>query len=188
MSFLDSEEKINQTFGDHPAMLSERPWDSNNMATSKLLQYYAELCKLDIFMHLCKLDYVGEDNVESVLNVVEVCCHISKLKKVWSSRSTVYTNTPDELYDKFTRLSVSLLNDAKKWSIQLCSTYLAALSPELVEEVTGDKNFKMPDLTTLTTKPLQVKALRTVRRHGSSGWKEILKQKKKNGSYVPWYE
>ena len=30
-------------------------------------------------------------------------------------------DTPDELYDKFTRLSVSLPDDTTSWYIQLCS-------------------------------------------------------------------
>ena len=179
MTFLDNDFNFRQTFGDHPTLLPERPWDSNSISTHQQIQAYANLCKLDIFMNLCRQDYVGEDNVDPGLNVVEVCRQISSLRQVWNSGSTIHTDTPDELYDKFTRLTVSLPPDATKWSLQLCSSYLAALSADLAEEVTSDETFRMPNLTTLTTKSLQVEALRTVRRHASTGWKAISKQKEK---------
>ena len=126
MTFLDNDANFTKTFGDHPTMLPEKPLDSNHVTVHQKIHAYAELCKLDIFMHLCKLDYVGADNVDPGLNVVEVCRQISSLKQIWNENSSIHTDTPDELYDKFTRLAVSLPTDATKWSIQLCSSYLAS--------------------------------------------------------------
>ena len=64
MTFLDGDDQFRQTFGDDPDMLPERPWDSNVTVARKILHEYSEQCKLDIFIHLCQLDYVGESNID----------------------------------------------------------------------------------------------------------------------------
>ena len=87
------------------------------------------------------------------------------------------TNTPEELLDKFTQLSVSLPEDAAMWSIQLCSTYFACLSKGLVDEITAYFKFKIPHLTTLNTKALQLNAVRTVRGNASVSYKLLCKPK-----------
>ena len=50
-------------------------------------------------------------------------------------------DTPDELYDKFTRLSVSLPDDTTSWYIQLCSCYLSDFTIDLAEVIISDMNF-----------------------------------------------
>ena len=88
-----------------------------------------------------------------------------------------HTNIPKELFDKFVQLSVSLPDDATTWSIQLCSTHLLALSNELVEDMTMNSTFSIPDLTTLRTKSFQLYALCTIRGHATKSYKIIVKQK-----------
>ena len=47
------------------------------------------------------------------------------------------------------------------------------------EAVTSEKTFVMPDFSTLTTKALQLTALRTVRSQASTSYRELLKEKLK---------
>ena len=119
-------------------------------------------------MHLCMLDYVGNDKIDPSLNVVEVCRQISGLKQVRMVDGRLLTDTPDELFDKFNEISVSLPDNASTWTLQLCSSYLSALSSDLSEEVTSDKSFVMPDSSKLETKSQQLVALRQVRTQASA--------------------
>ena len=61
--------------------------------------------------------------------------------------------------------------------MQLCSCYLAALNKELDEHVTTESTFIMPDLTTQTTKALQLSALRGIRQHALISFKVLNKRK-----------
>lgn len=159
VDFPDNQDKFKAAFGDSPTLLSARPNDNQIQTFRKSLKYYIKKCTFDVFMHLCMLGYIGHDKVDKSLNVQEVCRQIGTIKQVWSKLGKVYTDTPDELYDKLTSISVSLLNDATTWSINLCSSYLAALTSELSEAITSEKTFNMPRLTDLTTKSPRLEAL-----------------------------
>ena len=90
----------------------------------------------------------------------------------------MYHDTPDKLFDQFSTLVVSLPVKASGWSVQLYSSYLAALSKDLSEYIAAAKStFVMLDLTTLTTKSLQRDALRNIRNYASTGFKNINKKK-----------
>ena len=62
-------------------------------------------------MNLCIWDYIDTDIVDTTLNVQEFYRKISMIKQVWNIGGRVCTDTSDELYDKFTRLSISLPDD-----------------------------------------------------------------------------
>ena len=90
----------------------------------------------------------------------------------------MYHDTPDELFDRFSILAVTLPVKSSGWSIQLYSCYLAALSKDLSEHIASvESTFVMPYLTTLTTKALQMDTLRNIRKHTSAGFKIINKRK-----------
>ena len=95
-------------------------------------------------MHLCRLNYVGHTKVDIGLNTLEICSQISEVKQVYCKGGRVQHNTPDELYDRYSVLAVSLPADSKGWSIQLCSSYFAALSKDLAEHITTKTLFVMP--------------------------------------------
>ena len=99
---MDSQADLDLIFGALLYILPEQLNHNNTESTRLLLQDYSEKCKLDIFMNLCMWDYVGNDTVDTTLNVQEVCRKISTVKQVWNIGWKVYTDTPDELYDKFT--------------------------------------------------------------------------------------
>ena len=122
---------------------------------------------------MCMWDYVGNDAVDPTLIVQNSCRKISTLEQVWNIGGRVCTDTPDELYTKFSRFFVYLPDKASSWSIQLCSYYLSSLTLQLSEAITSDTTFTMPDLATLTTKALQLVALRTVRSQAATYYKEL---------------
>ena len=72
-------------------------------------------------MYLCMLDYVGHDKIDPSLNVVEVYRKISELNQVQSVNGRLITDNPEELFDRFNEISVSLPDNASTWTLQLCS-------------------------------------------------------------------
>ena len=87
--------------------------------------------------------------------------------------------TPDEKFNKFCALTVSLPDNSKTWPIQLCSLFLGALTSELADHITTESSFSIPDLTTLTTKSSQLDALRSIRFYASKSFEILNKQKEK---------
>ena len=67
-------------------------------------------------MHLCMLDYVGHDKIDPALSVQGVCKKLSNLKQNYFAHGRNYAYTPDELFDQFCALSVSLPDNVKTWS------------------------------------------------------------------------
>ena len=78
----------------------------------------------------------------------------------------------------FNELTVNLPEDATKWTLQLCSAYLSALSKDLSERITSESSFIMPNLSTLTTKALRLEALTVVHTLASSSYRELEKEEK----------
>ena len=126
--FLDNQAAFLKTCGTGLGPLPENPKNGNCLSYQRILRGYGKKCKLDIFLHLCRLNYVGHDNVDVTMHTQEVCQRISHLRQTYTIGGQKRTVTPEELFDKLTQLSVILFNNAKTWSIQLCSTYLSLLS------------------------------------------------------------
>ena len=152
-------------------LLPENPNNSNYTSCQRFLREDGKTCKLYIFQHLFRLNYVGHDKVDVSLNTQEICSKVSNLCQVYTLGRQNHTDTPEVLFNKFNQLSVGLPDDAKEWSIQLNSTFLSALSRKAVEDMATDKAFCMTDLTMLNTKVLQLEALRTVRTEASKSYK-----------------
>ena len=92
------------------------------MTSQRIVRDYGDQCKLEIIMHLCRLNYVEYTKVDVELNTLEVCSQISEVKQVYCKGGRVQHDTPDKLYDRCSILAVSLPVDSKGWSIQLCSS------------------------------------------------------------------
>ena len=83
--FLDSKNELQLTFGTSPFMLPSSPTKTSvNMFCQKIIQEYGDLCKLEMFVHLCVLNYVGHANVDIGLNTLDVCSQISDVKQVYN--------------------------------------------------------------------------------------------------------
>ena len=149
------------------------------MSFQIIIRDYGDLCKLEMFMHSCMLNYVDYTKVDVDLNTLDICSQISDVRQVYNQNGRMYHDTLDELFDRFSTLAVSLPVKASGWLVQLCSCYLAALSKDLSENITSaESTFVMSDLITFTTKSLQMDALRNIRNHTSAGYKIINKKKK----------
>ena len=121
--FLNSLDEFRLTFVHYPIMLPNSPNKTSTEITSKrIIREYGDQCKLAIFMHLCRLNYVRHIKLDVELNTLEVCSQISEVKQVYFKGGRVQHDTPDELYDRYSILTVSLPADSKGWSIQLCSS------------------------------------------------------------------
>ena len=87
-----------------PQLFAPRPV-IDSAATVRLdLKTYAEKCMFDVFVHCCRLDYVGsEDNVVSMCAVTEVCKQISALSQQFKYpiNGHWYILTPYQLYDQY---------------------------------------------------------------------------------------
>ena len=68
-------------------------------------------------MHLCMLDYVGNDKVDPSLNAVEVCRQISEVKQMRMVDGKLHTATPEGLFNEYSEISVSLLDNASSWTL-----------------------------------------------------------------------
>ena len=147
------------------------------MTCQRLVRDYGDQCKLETFMHLCCLNYVGHTKVDIGLNMLEVCSQVFEVKQVYCKCGRVQHDTPDELYDRYSILAVSLPADAKGRSAQLCSSYFAVLSKNLAEHIATETEFVIPDLTTLTTKTLQINAHCDIHQFTSSSFKFLNKRK-----------
>ena len=82
MIFLDNQTEFGRTFGALPTLMPSIPTNTNNGSAMLMLNNSLEKCKLDIFMYLCMLDYVGHGKVDPSLNVVGVYHQISEVKQV----------------------------------------------------------------------------------------------------------
>jgi hypothetical protein len=179
LTFLDSQIKFKATFGLNPRVLPMKPSGSDTNNIQDLLRDLEEKCRLDIFMHLCMIDYVGHDKIDPALHVQDVSKQLGLLNQTHTYNGRTVELTPDELYNKCCALSVSLPEDAKMWPIQLCSLFLGVLTSDLSDHVTTKSGFSMPDITTLTTKALQLDALRSIRAYASKSYESLKKQKEK---------
>ena len=63
------------------------------------LEQLVDSCQLDVFIYICRIDYVGTDTVDTVFYSQEVCNEISQLCQVFKYRKgRTFTDTPEDLY------------------------------------------------------------------------------------------
>ena len=125
---------------------------------------YANKCMLDVFLHILKQDYVGDNNtiLEGKL-IHKICKLITSLRYEYNERGVGRkSNTPDELYAKYIRIVAGLPDNASLWSVRLCSTNYLALNANLRDKM-EESSFSMPALNNMNTKALKIERLRLVR-------------------------
>ena len=114
-------------------------------------------CRLDIFITVCRMDYVGTNNYGITLYVQEVCNYIALFCQTWrDEKGCAIMDTPKDLYQKYLNFSVSLPSNATAWLIQLPPTFLSALEDNLRRRITSSDIFCMLDLSTLSAKSKQL--------------------------------
>ena len=111
--------------------------------------------------------------------VVEICKRLAKLRMEWRTPTgnRLMTDTPDELYAKFISTVASLPDDATIWPLLLCTTYFSALVIPLQDKMKYN-DFRMPNIHGLTTKTLQIGALRTVKADAVQSYESLNNDEK----------
>lgn len=85
-------------------------------------------------------------------------------------------DTLEDLFQKFVKLAVSLLDDTETWTIQLPSQFLIALSSKIRKKITTS-TFIMPKQSALSMKHDQINGTRLVKNEASSIFNEIEERK-----------
>ena len=127
-------------------------------------------------MWLCEKDYVGITSAYNNLSLIDLGRALSTLKQEYKEGNQTISGTPDELFDKFMDIATCLPQDSREWPINLCSTFQLGLTHDLGNTMVNDTTFKQPELTSLTTKSLQLDALRRVRAHDVVHFKRLQDQ------------
>ena len=106
------------------------------------------------------MDYVGTDTADTTLYVQDVCNEISHLHQVLKDgKGRTFTDTPEDLYQKYFNHSLILPYNATSWPLQLPHTYLSALEYKLRRRVTSADEFRMPYFSVIHTKSKQLQGL-----------------------------
>ena len=192
LSFVDCQQTFANVFGNQPTLLhitkranllAGDSIEDSNTVNSTLHSYFTK-CKLTIFIHICRSDYVGSDFVaDDSRSIQEITKQIQHYKMQYTVGSTIKTIRPNELYLHNLTLSSCLPKDSSRWNIVLCTTYFDALIDTLKDKMTDD-NFTMPALTTLSSKHANLSALRSVKEAAAESYTTLLLEQKRFSSLL----
>ena len=171
-SFLDDQMIFDATFGSNPLILDSQPTKSGPVDCLTRVRTYADKCMFDIFLEICREDYVGGDDAGSKSKLVhEICKQIGNIKMT-------NVETPDEIYAKYISMVAGLPDDASLWSITLCASYYSALSTNLKDKM-EESNFCMPPLNQMCDKASQISGLRLVRTNAVREHRALKEEEKR---------
>ena len=184
LDFVDNQSTFDSLFNTNTPLLhvnrystvtAGEPIEDSSLIPQLLTKFLNE-CKYDIFVNICRDDYVGigyvPDNSQAIQ---EICKKLNALKMQYTVGSTIKTCHPNTLFTKFLTLASSLPQNSTSWNIVLCTTYYNSLTESLQNKMREEK-FIMPPLHTLTDKSSQLTALRTVKDAASIAYKNILNE------------
>ena len=64
LEFLDKQDDFDKVFGYKPVLLPPNPTSVASSTTANLLLNLSELCRLDVYLHVCRKFYVGSSNID----------------------------------------------------------------------------------------------------------------------------
>ena len=145
--FFDNQANFHAVFGNQPGILCFMPLRTDMADVVKgQLREFCDKCKLDIFLSIMQLDYIGADSdVDESISTIAVCRQIQKLSQEVVENSHSILLRPELLANQFTSLTTNLPDNATQWTMQLHATYVAALSEELSDAIGDDTSFKILD-------------------------------------------
>ena len=77
------------------------------------LESFVDACQLDIFISICRMDYVGNDTANTTFYIQEVCNEMSQLRQVKKDgKGRTFMDNPEDFYQKYLNHSVSLPDNA----------------------------------------------------------------------------
>ena len=89
-----------------------------------ILRDYIDKCMFDMFLHICRQDYVGADDGTSISKMAHAICkrHV-KLRIEYKSKTgnDFVIDNPNKLYAKFIGVLFGLSEDDTEWPLSLCS-------------------------------------------------------------------
>ena len=86
MDFLNDHAAFEDTFGVKPMLLGNSPTKLDNKDTREKISGYADKCIFEVFLELCRADYVGGLFGNSEVNMIrEVCKNIGEIKMNYKS-------------------------------------------------------------------------------------------------------
>ena len=184
LDFVDNQNTFYSVFGTKPPLLhinrhstisAGEPIEDPNLVPRILTEFFNR-CKYDIFTCICRDDYVGfgyiPDNSQAIQ---EICKKINALSMHYTLGTITKTCHPNDLYMKYLTLASSLPKNSTSWNIVLCTTYYNSLSESLQNKM-REEQFTMPLLHTLTDKPSQLAALRTVKDAAAIAYKNMINE------------
>jgi hypothetical protein len=187
LNFADDQVVFFDVFGPNPPLLhvvkQKNVTSGQSIEDAKPiqenLQRYLQQCKLDIFIELCRSDYVGDgyaaDSTKAVSDITKKILNFSMLYQLRDKSWKL--DTPNDLYSKFLLYVPSLPEDPGRWNLVLCITYYNALTDDLQSRMEEDK-FVMPNPTHLHTKEDHLRALRVVRDAACTSFSNLQNQEK----------
>ena len=150
---MNSQEEFNTILGIQPRMYHAFEQDEEDNDAWRKLKQFVNACQLDIFISVCRMEYIGTDTADTTFYVQEVCNDIPQLPQVRKyGKGRTFTDTPDDLYQRHLNHEVILQYNATSWSLQIPPTYLSVLEDKLRRHVTSADDFRMPYLIILHTK------------------------------------
>jgi len=130
-----------------------------------------------MYLNACRKIYVGNVSVDTITSMMEVCRKISELRHDWKDKNgRQVVDMPEELFTKIIALARNLIDCARGWPIQLCSTYYTALSSSITNLTMASREYTTQSLIGLDTKTSQLEALQHVREGATLHHKELTEE------------
>jgi predicted amino acid-binding ACT domain protein len=185
LDFFDNPLTFRQVFGDKPTLLQVSSRSSKTSSTLSIedsstvaqnLQNYFQKCKLDVFIALCRSNYVGSQfNSDDTKAIQEITRKLQSFKMRYQKDRVWHTEHPNDLFSKYLQYVPSLPPEPARWNLILCMTYFNALTDDLQQRMTTD-GFTMPTLINLLTKESHIQALQSVAEAASASYTNLTNE------------
>jgi hypothetical protein len=175
LAFVDEQSIFDTIFGLKPALLPHFPVSAPNsleVTVKEQLDAFAYKCLFNVFVAVCRDDYVGSSDECTALSIQDTARRIGSLRQVYRVNNKTIMDSPDILFSKFIQQVPTLPDDAGTWPINLASMYFSALTQEITDRMCLD-GFNMPSLVGLESKRKQLNVLRTVRQAAAASFKLV---------------
>ena len=124
LEFLDTQTTFDVIFGIEPVILDTQLASNNSVSYLEHIHVYADTYIMDVFLDICRDDYVGGVNNGSKKKLVyEICKSILDIRQDYTTpRNSKAMESPDKLYSRHIRVVAGLPHDVSLWLTTLCSS------------------------------------------------------------------
>lgn len=143
-TFLDNQGVFDKVFGCEPPILSPFLLQKSTIVKEHIEKVF-DACKFDVFISTCRKYYAGVNSKESDTARHAACKTMNALRMEYKISGRMLVDNLDLLFGNSMDVTPLLLDDASKWSTQICAAYFNALTEELIARMEND-NFIMPRL------------------------------------------